>query len=82
MSRNFGELVDAVVYKDFEAKANIETEIKAWLNDGYMRMASRDLKCFKAKSTLAITSASQTYNIASAFPNLRLMIEQWSTSDQ
>ena len=80
MSRNFGELVTAVVYKDFEAKTNIETEVKAWINDGYMRMASRDLRCFRTKATLAITSASQTYAIASAFPNYRLMIEQWTTS--
>jgi hypothetical protein len=80
MSRNFGELVDAVIYKDFEAKANIETEIKAWLNDGYMRMADRNLRCFRTKSSQAITSASQRYAISTALPYYRFMIEQWTTS--
>jgi hypothetical protein len=80
MSRNFGELVDAVIYKDFEAKASIETEVKAWINDGYMRMASRDLRCFRKKSSFSITSASQKYAISSAIPNYRLMIEMWTTS--
>jgi hypothetical protein len=80
MARNFGELVTAVIYKDFEAKANIETEIKAWINDGYMRMADRNLRCFRKKSELSITSASQKYAISTALPDYRLMIEQWTTS--
>lgn len=79
MSRNFGELVDAVIYKDFEAKTSIETEVKAWLNDGYMRMASRDLRCFRKKATFNITSASQKYSIASSLPGFRLMIDIWTT---
>jgi hypothetical protein len=78
MSRNFGELVDAAIYKDFEAKASIETEMKSWMNDGYMRMASRDLRCFRKKSTFNVTSASQKYNIISALPGFRLMIEIWT----
>lgn len=80
MSRNFGELVDAVVLKDFEAESYIETEIKAWLNDGYMEIAARDLRCFRKKVSINITTASQKYAIATALPNYRKMIELWTSS--
>ena len=80
MSRNFGELVDAVVLKDFEAKANIETEVKAWINDGYMKASGRDLRCFRKKTNFNITTASQTYNKDTVLPNYRMMIEMWTSS--
>jgi len=80
MSRNFGELVDAVVLKDFELKTAIETEVKSWLNDGYMRMASRDLQCFRKKNSFAISTASQTYVKDTVLPGYRMMVELWTTS--
>ena len=69
----FLELQNAVVLKDFEAKADIATEIKQWINDAYLRIARYDLSAFLKIATITTVSGINNYLISSNIIDYRKM---------
>ena len=78
--RTITELVDLVVLKDNQDRADIETVILAWINESYSKIARRDLKCFEDVKTFNITSATNIYTIDTIIPGCRKIITLSSLS--
>jgi hypothetical protein len=80
--RTVTQLIDAVVLKDNQERADIETGILAWINEAYFKIARRNLKCFEDVDTFNITSATNIYAIDTIIPGCRKIIILASASGE
>ncbi len=78
--RTFGQLVDAVVRKDYSPKDGLEDDIKEWINEGYMRISDEDLKCFRKTVTFNTVIGQHQYDMATVMPSYRKMLSIFSQS--
>ena len=62
--RTIDELVTAVANRDHIAKADIEDEIKEWLNEAYMEIAEKVPSLFEKTATFDLSSGSHDYTIS------------------
>ena len=67
----FDELIDKVVLKGIETKADIETEIKAWLNEAYDKIKARNLDCLKTETTFNTVIGIPFYALSTVAPHFR-----------
>jgi hypothetical protein len=76
--RNFEQLIGAVVRRDFTPEEDIVTEIKEWINEGYMRIADEDLSCFEKDESFNTVIGQHEYTREDILPSFRKMISVYS----
>jgi len=80
--RTISQLVDAVVLKDNQNRTDIETAVLAWINEAYLKIARRYLKCFEDIISFNITSTTNIYTIDTILPGCRKIFTLVSASGE